>query len=285
MRIGLIANEGKPGAKELVAALRKEFGRHPVQLDIEARTAELIGHESKFTVHDLGKEADLLVVLGGDGTILQVLNDLNGRIPPIFGINIGTLGFLTCAGATAYLESVESIVSGRYQLSQRTLLDVEIRREGKVSFKRHALNDAVISRGELSRLIRLDVTIDGASLTEYNADGLIVSTPTGSTAYSLSAGGPVLSPDSGVFIITPICPHVLTNRSVIVADHSSVEISPSKRQETVFLTLDGRRAVRVEPDDVICISKAKERLSLAMPPGVSFFEVLRQKLKWSGTAV
>src|SRR5256885_1677378 len=146
MRLGLIANVEKEGAHDLVASLRKEFGRHPVQVDFEARTAALIGLDSKLTAHDLANDDDLLVGPGGDGTILQVLHDLDGRFPPIFGINIGTLGFLTCAAASAYLESVESIVSGRYQLSERTLLDVEVRRGDQVTFKRHALNDAVISR-------------------------------------------------------------------------------------------------------------------------------------------
>jgi NAD+ kinase len=147
------------------------------------------------------------------------------------------------------------------------------------------LNDAVISRGELSRLIRLDVHIDGAFLTEYNADGLIVATPTGSTAYSLSAGGPVLSPDSGVFVVTPICPHVLTLRSVMVSDHSLIEISHSQTTTDIFLTLDGQNSARIGPGDAIRIRKATQQLSLAMLPGMSFFEVLRQKLKWSGTAV
>ena len=283
--LGVIANVDKPGARELVHALRGEFARRPVTVEFEQRTAALAGLQSSLTTRELAQKTDMLLVLGGDGTILQVLHELDGRLPPIFGINIGTLGFLTCAAAAAYLESVENIAAGHYELSERTLLDVEIQRGNEVVFRRRALNDAVISRGELSRLIRLDVRIDGASLTQYNADGLIVSTPTGSTAYSLSAGGPVLAPDSGVFIVTPICPHVLTNRSVIVADKARIEIAPSRNQAAVFLTLDGHTAVRVEPDDVICVTKAPERLSLAVLPGMSFFEVLRQKLKWSGAAV
>jgi NAD+ kinase len=285
MRLGLIANVEKAGARELVSALRKEFGRHPVKLSFEAKTAELIGLKSKAKPHDVAREADLLIVLGGDGTILEVLHDLDDRLPPIFGINIGTLGFLTCAGASDYLETVESIVNGRYHLSERTLLDIEIYRADDLTFKGHALNDAVISRGEQSRLIRMDVRIDGASLTDYNADGLIIATPTGSTAYSLSAGGPVLVPDSGVFVITPICPHVLTNRSVIVADGAKIEIAPLPGHGGVFLMLDGRDSVRVETDDQICITKAAHQLSIAMPPGRSFFDVLRQKLKWSGAVV
>ncbi len=285
MRIGLIANTDKAGARDLVCALRKEFVGEPVELVLECRTAALVGEKSGAAMADFGAGFDILVVLGGDGTILQVLNELGGGLPPIFGINIGTLGFLTCVSAHDYREAVRSIVDRTYQLSERTLLNVEIRRHEAPAFKHYALNDAVISRGELSRLIRLDVMIDGAGLTEYNADGLIVSTPTGSTAYSLSAGGPVLAPDSEVFVITPICPHVLTNRSVIVSDLSTIEISPSRRQEAVFLTLDGRTVARVEPEDSICITKADKPLPLAMPPGMSFFEVLRQKLKWSGAAV
>jgi NAD+ kinase len=236
-------------------------------------------------VRDLAQQCDLLVVLGGDGTILQTLGEIDGPIPPMFGINLGTMGFLTCLGAAAYLEAVEIIVSGSYTLSERTLLQVEVKRGSETAFSGRALNDAIISRGKLSRLIRLDVRIDGAFLTEYNADGLIVSTPTGSTAYSLSAGGPVLNPDSGTFVITPICPHVLTNRSVIVGDQSRIEIAPARDHDAVYLTMDGGKVVPVNPTESICITKAAHRLPLAMPPGVTFFEVLRQKLKWSGAAI
>lgn len=284
-RLGLVANSEKTGAPELLRVLRREFGRHSVDVRIERETAALIGLESSATVRDLALDCDLLIVLGGDGTILQVLHELGECTCPIFGVNIGTLGFLTSVGAGAHIQAVESIVSGNYQLSERTLLSVEVMRGDTVISRRSALNDAVISRGELSRLIRLDVEIDGRLLTEYNADGLIVATPTGSTAYSLSAGGPVLAPDSGVFVVTPICPHVLTNRSVIVSDRSRIEINPVRQHPDVFLTLDGRAAVQIDRDQSICITKASHRLALAMLPEMTFFEVLRQKLKWSGTAV
>jgi NAD+ kinase len=283
--IGLIANVAKTGAAEIIESLRHEFQRRSVQLLLESDAAELIGESSSLRSCELAEQCDLIVVLGGDGTILQALHELGVCSKPIFGINLGTLGFLTSVSAKAYLEVIETIVNGSYQLSQRTLLNVEVYRGSESIFKRAALNDAVISRGEVSRLIRLDVRIDGDSLTEYNADGLIVATPTGSTAYSLSAGGPVLAPDSGVFVVTPICPHVLTNRSVIVSDQSRIEIKPAPRQEAVFLTMDGREAQEIGPDDSICITKAGHRLALAMLPGLTFFEVLRQKLKWSGTAV
>lgn len=284
-RLGLIANTTKGEARDLVLKLQAEFVRHGVEVLLEKETAEIAGAPAGRLPAEIAAECDLLVVLGGDGTMLQVLHQLDGQLPPIFGINIGTLGFLTCAGAADYLSAVECIVSGSYTLSKRTLLQVEVRRGPLVIFCRPALNDAVISRGEISRLIRLRVQIDGANLTEYNADGLIVATPTGSTAYSLSAGGPVLTPDSGVFVINPICPHVLTNRAVIVADGSCIDILPPRQEGSVFLTLDGREAVRIEPGDVIRITRSSREFFLAMLPGATFFEVLSQKLKWSGAAV
>jgi len=284
-RLGLIANPRKEGARELVHSLAKEFARHQRELVLEASTAKLIGVDSHASALDLAESCDLLIVLGGDGTILQVLHELGDRLRPIFGINLGSLGFLTSVSSAAWLKAVDCIVAGSYLLSERTLLSVKLIRDGKTIASPTALNDAVISRGEISRLIKTDVRIDGESLTEYNADGLIVATPTGSTAYSLSAGGPVLMPASGVFVITPICPHVLTMRPVIVSDASLIEIAPSRRQNEVFLTLDGQSAIRVEADDCIRITKAPRVLPLAMLPGMPFFEVLRQKLKWSGTAV
>ncbi len=284
-RLGLIANDLKPGAKELAQELASEFSKQGLAPMLDARTAELLGADSASTPGALSRECDLLVVLGGDGTILQVLHELEQNTPPMFGINIGTLGFLTTVGSAQWSDAVDAIVNGEYVLSERTLLSVVVTRDGRPESARTALNDAVISRGELSRLIRLSVSIDGSLLTEYNADGLIVATPTGSTAYSLSAGGPVLTPDSGVFVITPICPHVLTMRSVMVSDHSSIEIGHAHPHGDVFLTLDGQKAVPIAPGDSIRITRAARSLSLAMLPGMSFFEVLRQKLKWGGSAL
>jgi len=284
-RIGLIANTAKPLTREMVADLLREFARHQRELILEAATAKLVGAESTATPRDLAGDCELIVVLGGDGTILQVLHELGPRTCPIFGINLGSLGFLTSAGAPDWLAAVECIIAGTYRLSDRTLLQVEVLREGEVIRSQSALNDAVISRGELSRLIKIDVMIDGVLLSEYNADGLIVATSTGSTAYSLSAGGPVITPNSGVFVITPISPHVLTMRPVIVSNESIIEIAPSRKQTDVFLTLDGQSAIHIAPHERIRVVKAPLRLPLAGLPGMSFFEVLRQKLKWSGSAV
>src|SRR5437870_2143948 len=164
--------------------------------------------------------------VGGAGTILNVVAMAGRNLKPIFGINVGSLGFLTCVNSSAYREAVDAIVSGRISYSKRALLSVELRTNKRVLSTVHALNDAVVSRGDLSRLIKLDAKVNGEALTEFNADGLIIATPTGSTAYSLSAGGPILAPESGVLVITPISPHVLTTRSLTVGDPTVVEISP-----------------------------------------------------------
>ena len=283
--LGLIANDTKAGARELVQALVREFQRRQIQLHLDHRAGRLIGADNCLTEPELAETCELLIVLGGDGTILQVLHALGERLRPLFGINLGTLGFLTTVAGTESMRAVEAIVSGNFQLTERTLLNVEIMRGGVRVASRIALNDAVVSRGEISRLIRLAVRIGDTPLTEYNADGLIVATPTGSTAYSLSAGGPILAPESGVFVVNPICPHVLTNRAVIVSDASPIEIFPTDPRSSVFLTLDGQVVHQVEAGDTLRITKAAHTLPLAMLPDMSFFEVLRQKLKWSGAAV
>jgi NAD+ kinase len=283
--IGLIAHTGKPRVAELVNAVAEEFCRRSMSILIEKETAKLAGKKSDCSITQLGAEADLLVVLGGDGTILHVVGQLGEVIKPIFGINVGSLGFLTCANSDHYREAVECIAKDRINFSQRTLLEARVKLGGKQTGKMTALNDVVLSRGELSRLVRLRTRVNGESLTEFNADGLIIATPTGSTAYSLSAGGPILDPESGVFVITPICPHVLTNRSIIAAETAIIEIEVSESDYPVFLTVDGRDPVRIDFGSIVTIRKAKKTLPLAALPDVSFFSVVRQKLKWSGSSI
>jgi NAD+ kinase len=283
-KIGLIAHTGKPGVAELTKTLAQELERAGLTVLVETNTAELAGISPKRSITELGREADLLVVLGGDGTILHSLGQLGENIKPVFGINIGALGFLTCANSTAYVEAVECIASGKMVFSERSLLDVTVNSKANPA-RMIALNDVVLSRGEVSRLVRLKTSVNGEALTEFNADGLIVATPTGSTAYSLSAGGPILAPESGAFVITPICPHVLTNRSIIVDENAVIEIEVTEREYPVFLTVDGREPLRIETGTTVQIRKSERVLPLASLPGVSFFGVVRQKLKWSGSNI
>jgi NAD+ kinase len=283
--IGLIAHPGKPGVGELIKSLTAEFARFSMSVLLEKETAAVSGQRSDITIAQLGGKVDLLVVVGGDGTILNVAGHLGESSPPIFGINVGSLGFLTCASSPAFREAVECIAEGKMTFSNRALLEVVLRDSKEKHKPMMGLNDAVFSRGEISRLIRLHTRVNGEALTEFNADGLIIATPTGSTAYSLSAGGPILEPESGVFVITPICPHVLTNRSIIVSDKSVIEVEASEPDYPVYLTVDGREPLRIAKDATVEIRKAKKTLQLAAMPDMSFFSVVRQKLKWSGSNI
>jgi len=283
--IGLIAHPGKPGVGELINSLAAEFSRESMSVLMEKETAAVAGQRSDLSVAQIAAKADLLVVAGGDGTILSVADRMGDANTPIFGINVGSLGFLTCASSQSFREAVGCIAEGKITFSNRTLLEVSLRDSKEKHPPMIGLNDAVFSRGEISRLIRLHTRVNGEALTEFNADGLIIATPTGSTAYSLSAGGPIMEPESGVFVITPICPHVLTNRSIIVSENSVIEVEASEPDYPVFLTVDGREPLRIAKDATVEIRKAKTKLRLAAMPDVSFFSVVRQKLKWSGSNV
>ncbi len=286
MTIGLIAHVEKPGAPAAlalaVAALRSRNARFLA----ETKTAHLVGGiEDGGDTATLAKKCDLFLVLGGDGTILRVLHHLEETIPPIFGVNIGSLGFLTCLGPEETDAAVASILAGNFLLSHRKLLLATLFKENGETSRFEALNDVVVSRGEHSQLVKVRVFTDGVPLTDYHADGLIVATPTGSTAYSLSAGGPILVPESRSLVITPICPHVLTNRSVVLGDHSTIEMEPADSTRKLFLTVDGNLCAEIAGNSRLEIRSSQRSLPLAMLPGRSFSEILRQKLKWSGSNI
>ncbi len=283
--IGLIAHSKKADAQTLVGDLCLELDRRGAAYVLENETAALVGRVSDLDEVATALSSELLVVMGGDGTILRVVHRLGASLRPIFGINLGSLGFLTCLGPHEVCRAVDCILCGDYDLSPRRLLLVEL--FGPEGLRRtfYGLNDVVISRGERSQLVKIDVRIDGEVLTGYNADGLIVATPTGSTAYSLSAGGPILLPNTGVFVITPICPHVLTNRSTVVSDQSVIEAAVAVPEHEVFFTVDGQAGQAMRTGDVLRITKSERSLPLAMLPERPFSEVLRQKLKWSGSNV
>jgi NAD+ kinase len=173
---------------------------------------------------------------------------------------------------------------GDYRVDERTLLEASIERNGKAIYSQIGLNDVVVTRGG-SRLVRLNLSIDQTHLTEYNADGLIIATSTGSTAYSLSAGGPIVMPNSGVFVVTPICPHVLTNRSVIVSNRSTIRLLPSSGEQQLSVSVDGQESVQLGSDDTVTVRPADEKLPLLLPKGLTFADILGTKLRWSGSAI
>jgi NAD+ kinase len=193
---------------------------------------------------------------------------------------MGSLGFLTNFTLEELHPALDDTLEGRFSLSERVLISVELERAGKVIDAQRVLNEVVINKGALARMIELELIIDGGFVCRYRADGLIVSTPTGSTAYSLSAGGPIVHPAVESFVITPICPHMLSDRPLVIRDSCSIEMKLSGNTESVFLTLDGQRGIPLQPTDIVRASRARELLKLIQPPKKSYFEILRNKLKW-----
>ena len=278
LTLGLIAHVEKKGAAQVVKSVVQELRAHSVPFLLEQATAALINEPSSLDEAMLAEQSDLLLVMGGDGSILRAMHRSGGHLRAIFGLNIGSLGFLTCLPAKEYQRAVQCIINKDYLLSNRSLLELQI----DSTIFGLALNDVVISRGERSQLIRLSVAIDGVPLTEYHADGLIVATPTGSTAYSLAAGGPIAMPDSKALLITPICPHVFSNRSMVISDQSTITIEAAPDQK-IFISLDGREPRLMKPQERLLLRTSEKKLPLAMLPDTSFAEILRQKLKWTGS--
>ncbi len=228
---------------------------------------------------EMAKQVDVVSVFGGDGTLLHTARLVGASGVPILGINLGSLGFLTEVKLDEVYGAFEGLLSGKYQLEDRVLLDVEVLRGEKLEAHYLALNDAVINKGALARIIELEVSVNSQPVLLTRADGLIISTPTGSTAYSLAAGGPILYPTLEAFIIAPICPHTLTNRPVVIPDRHAVEVC-LRRGTEVMLTVDGQVGMPLEQQDCLRIRRAQSTLKLVMPFGNSFFKLLREKLRW-----
>lgn len=227
----------------------------------------------------LGARIDLMIVFGGDGTLLSAARALGGHNVPILAVNLGGLGFLTSVTLDELYPLMEQVLTGEYRTSNRMMLDAEIRRKG-TSEVQCALNDAVANKGEKARMLDFDVHVDGHHVGRYRADGIIVATPTGSTAYSLAAGGPIVDPSLDAFIITPICPHMLTNRPLVIPGSARIELDFTAASEPVYVTLDGQISLELEPTDRVQITKSEKRVALVRPPSKSYFQILRSKLRW-----
>ena len=228
----------------------------------------------------LAEKADLLVVLGGDGTLLSVARELGARTVPILGVNLGTLGFLAEFAPSEEREVLERVLRGDYTTVERMRLDVRVARAGQELLRSHALNDAVITRADLSRMIDLEASADGVPVTTYHGDGLIVATPTGSTAYTLSAGGPILMPGARVFVLTPICPHALAQRPLVLPDTTRLAITVYPRDGAARLTVDGQLALALDDGDRIEVAASAHPAHFVASPFRSRFDVLRTKLGW-----
>jgi NAD+ kinase len=285
-RVGLLANPEKLSGRQLIRQVARALRRAHRTVLADPGTAEMAGLDVE-TFPDRGslaRHADLLIVFGGDGTMLSIARTIAGLDTPIVGVNIGSLGFLTAVPSGRILHELPRIWSGDFAVEERFMLEVSGEAAGN-AIDSLALNDFVISRGATSRLIDLQVRINGETLTNYRCDGLIICSPTGSTAYSLAAGGAIITPRAPVLTITPVCPHTLSNRSVIVSSDSVVEVEVRSPKLEIFLTADGQVQLPMVFGDKVSIRRSRKGIRLVRFPETSFFKTLRQKLNWSGSNV
>ncbi|MGD9588656.1 MAG: NAD(+)/NADH kinase [Pyrinomonadaceae bacterium] len=224
--------------------------------------------------------ADLIIVLGGDGTMISTARSIGDREPLVMGVNYGSLGYLTEFRIEEMFPALEAIIAGEFEIDSRVMLRAEHIRNGTVRASGRVLNDVVINKAALARIIEIDVSLNGQFVNSFRADGLIVSTPTGSTAYNLSAGGPIIYPSMNAVVVTPICPFTLTNRPIVVPDSAEIELKLINENEGVVLTLDGQIGHTMADGDRVKISKSRTTFNIIQPPNRNYFDVLRNKLKW-----
>ena len=282
--IALVAKAETIAAQKIVrkaAKLAEDLGLQPITDEKTANLAKLNLPIRKDPLA-ISKLADLIMVFGGDGTMLHWARCSAGSGTPIFGVNIGGLGFLTAASTKDLSKAMNDIAVGNFNIESRTLLSAKGETHQK-KFNLSAMNDFVISRGTIPRMIRLEVKVNGEILTTYRCDGLVISTSTGSTAYSLAAGGAILAPGAGVISITPICPHTLSNRAVIVNQQSTIEVRMVDHKREANLSADGWDCLEIQTKEPVIIRRNRHSVKLARLPDSSFFKTLRRKLQWTGS--
>jgi NAD+ kinase len=279
--VGVVVKTTSPEAAELGRQLIAELERLGIDPVVDTESCAAFGCDGSVDRAGLASQVDLIVVLGGDGTLLSVTRDEIGDTP-VLGINMGSLGFLTEHSADSLFPMLAKALEGTAHLERRERLQVTISSSNHEPTSARVLNDAVINKGALARMIVLSVHVDGTFVSHFRADGLIVSTPTGSTAYNLSAGGPILYPTLDAMAVTPICPHALTNRPIVLALDSVVEIRLEGPAEKVYLTLDGQQGFPISDRDLVRIERCPEPIQLITEPNRSYFQVLHHKLKWWG---
>ncbi|HKB79778.1 MAG TPA: NAD(+)/NADH kinase [Thermoanaerobaculia bacterium] len=278
--IGIAAKVSSPEAVEYASRVAADLRKRGYDICLDFGTADKLNDRGPCSSKaDLGKRAELLITFGGDGTLLSVARYAPKGVP-VLGVNMGTLGFLTEVRVEEFPEVLESVLSGRFAAEERVTFEVFV--EGPQREKRsyRVLNDATINKSALARIVEMKVTVAGLFVSTFRADGLIVSTPTGSTAYNLSAGGPIVYPTMEAVVITPICPHMLSNRPIVLPDSLDVEIGIVTRHQEIFLTLDGQEGLPLDEHDRVCIRKSDQPVTLVQSPNKNYFDVLRNKLKW-----
>ncbi len=277
--VGIISKPKIAQAADIVCGLLQWLDERGIRYRCDQQTAAYANLDHFFSREEVPDGTDLVIVLGGDGTLLSAARVVAGRDIPLFAVNLGHLGFLTAIPVEDLFPELERALHSEHRIGRRRMVECQLIREDRIIATYSALNDVVITKSELARMIDLDTHVDDHFVAAYKADGLIISTPTGSTAYSLSAGGPVIFPSVAAFCITPICPHMLTNRPVIVPDTSIIQIL-SHSENGTYLTIDGQVGEPLERGDRIICRSSPKTIQLIRPPKMLFFDVLREKLKW-----
>ena len=278
--VGIAAKASAPEALQFATQTAADLRKRGLTVCFDEATAAAIGDNSHCATRaELGARSDLLITFGGDGTLLSVARHAPDHVP-ILGVNMGTLGFLTEVRVEEFPEVMERVLAGDYESEKRVAFDVAVRGPGRDHRTYRVLNDATINKSALARIIEMRVTVGGEFMSSFRADGLIIATPTGSTAYNLSAGGPIIYPTMGAVVLTPICPHMLTNRPVVLPDDLGIEIGIATPNQEIFLTLDGQEGLPIAQHDTVCINRSPSPVTLIRTSRKSYFDVLRSKLKW-----
>ncbi len=284
MNVGVITFHHRPGITEALARLAAGARTMGVTLLVEATSEPVPDGIAAVSQAELLARAEALISLGGDGTVLSAVAMLQGRSIPVLGINMGGLGFMTAVPGDRPEAALELLVSGAYEISPRAMLLGTIWRQDQPAEQHHALNDLAIGWGLSSSMVTINVRIDGETVTDYDCDGLIISTPTGSTGHSLAAGGPILHPAMSAFVLNPICPHTLSNRPLVIPDHCRIDILITHTAKELLLAADGRGHHSLQQADRLVVRKSPHQARLVQPQGYSYFERLRQKLRWAGSS-
>ncbi len=280
-KIGIISKPKKKEVGEIVQPLLQWLRERDVEVFMDRETGSILETaEHCLSRNEMPGQVDLLVVLGGDGTLLATARALNRKPVPILAVNLGGLGFLTVITREEIYATLEMVLGGDFRTERRVQIEGELIRADEAIASFLALNDVVLNKGAIARILDFELRIDGEFVSTYKSDGLIVSTPTGSTAYSLAAGGPIMIPSVGAFIITPICAHTLTNRPLVLPDTVNIEVVVKSQREAAYLTVDGQVGIAAYSEDLVRLRKACSFVELVQPPRLSYFQVLQQKLKW-----
>ena len=279
--VGIISKPKKTEIREIVPGLLEWLRERSIEAFIDKETGAIMEtREHCLTRNDMPDQVDLLIVLGGDGTLLATARALNRKPVPILAVNLGGLGFLTEITREELIPTLETVVAGTHQTDRRVQIEGELIRADEILAPFLALNDVVLNKGAIARIFDFELRVNGELVSTYKSDGLIVSTPTGSTAYSLAAGGPIVTPSVEAFLVTPICAHTLTHRPLVLPNSVKIEVTVKSLREAAYLTVDGQVGIAAHSEDVVRIRKADSFVELVRPPSTPYFEILQKKLKW-----